>query len=63
MDAKKCDRCEKFYNTQPPKKYILAKRIGFNKIEIDLCPECYSMLESFLEKPIVEEVSMTEDEK
>lgn len=63
MDAKKCDRCEKFYNKRLPKKYILTERIGFNKFEMDLCPECYSKIESFLENPIVEEVPMTEDEQ
>lgn len=63
MDAKKCDRCGKFYDKQPHKKYILIEKIGPNRFEMDLCPECYSKIESFLENPIVEEVSMTEDEQ
>lgn len=49
MDAKKCDRCGNFYETQNVFfKYFVISTRGCVKRTLDLCPECYDILASFL---------------
>lgn len=49
MDAKKCDRCGNFYNTPSVfRKYSILLTVGYSKRALDLCPECYDILASFL---------------
>lgn len=68
MDAKKCDRCGKFYTREKlkvdnavdifDKKVFQAKLIygGDNcdcAIDVDLCPYCMNDLKNFFEQPSV----------
>lgn len=49
MDAKKCDRCGNFYETPNAfGKYNIISTRGCVKKTLDLCPECYDALASFL---------------
>lgn len=49
MDAKKCDRCGKFYNTPSLfRMYSINLTGGYRKHALDLCPECYGIIASFL---------------
>lgn len=48
MDAKKCDRCGNFYEAPNVfRKYRILIR-GSNWNTLDLCPECYDTIVSFL---------------
>ena len=57
MEAKKCDRCHKFYDVEDGRcidKYGNQYEIFFRKkqerrIEIDLCPECFDKFLSWLD--------------
>lgn len=49
MDAKKCDRCGNFYKTLTVfRKYNVISTRLYVKNTLDLCPECYDALASFL---------------
>lgn len=60
MDAKKCDRCGKFYDEynvkdeQSPNSFRLLRktenRVNYKLDEYDLCPECMAKLQEWLQK-------------
>lgn len=47
MNAKKCDRCGKFYD-YAPNKFAAIQRDTFCNIEYDLCEECQNDLKQFM---------------
>ena len=57
MDAKKCDRCNKFYATKTYAgvRLTIAKPKSFEFMYYDLCDECAEKLIKFLESSENEE--------
>lgn len=64
MDAKKCDRCGKFYTEEKHTVDIFDKKIYLVKliyrgdncnhaIDLDLCPYCMNDLKNFFEQSSV----------
>lgn len=53
MDAKKCDRCGVFYiPTNNARVYAISKRRSPSNVELlDICPECYDDLMTFMANP------------
>lgn len=48
MDAKKCDRCGKYYIPENSnQKYLLCRRGLHCPIAFDLCNDCYDLLVKF----------------
>lgn len=47
MKAFKCDRCGKFYDQYINSAYKISK----NAYALDLCPNCLSQLNIFVEEP------------
>lgn len=52
MDAKKCDRCGVFYVPQNGKRvYAINECDLLSNHTLDLCPECYDDLLTFIANP------------
>lgn len=52
MNAKKCDRCGVFYvPTNDARVYAISKRRFPSDVELDICPECYDDLLTFMANP------------
>lgn len=55
MNAKRCDRCKKFYippSTHSMRKYVVEQNSGGVLNRLDICDECYSHLNLWMcEKP------------
>lgn len=66
MRAKKCDRCGKFFDfTDRESKYRVISQMQSSKRytrAMDLCPECVSQLEKFIEGNFASEKSNTTEE-
>lgn len=54
MDAKKCDRCGKYYTREKSnQQYLLCKRGLYNPIPFDLCDDCYDLLVKFFKNELI----------
>lgn len=58
MNAKKCDRCGRYYDKNVRQSYILAKQQVLSDLteRIDLCKQCADELEEWFRKEDIEKV-------
>lgn len=54
MDAKKCDRCGKYYTRENSnQQYALCRRGLHYQIPFDLCDDCYDLLVKFFKNELI----------